>query len=146
MKKKHRDNLLKLADYLEALPADCKEFDMRVYNSVKADTLSGTRSLGPDTRQHGCGTAACALGHGPAAGIRVYGDGCWGDYCKRVFGIDCDSRRNIDKFEYLFAATWVLFDNTPHGAAARIRTYVELGGKTPDGWKEERDGMTNGQL
>jgi hypothetical protein len=145
MKKKHKDNLLKLADYLDALPADYKEFDMRDYNTVKADTLSGTRSLDPNKRRYGCGTAACALGHGPAAGIRVYGDWCWDDYCKRVFGIDRDFRRNTDEFDYLFGSTWTQYDNTPHGAAARIRTYVELGGKTPDGWEEEREIEWNDQ-
>lgn len=28
MKKKHRENLLKLADYLDTLPDDYKQFDM----------------------------------------------------------------------------------------------------------------------
>ena len=142
MKKKHRDNLLKLADYLDALPADYKEFDMRDYNTL-ADAVHGARSLDPKRRQYGCGTVACALGHGPAAGVRVYGDRCWDAYCKRVFGIE--RHYDYEDFEYLFGSTWTLYDNTPHGAAARIRTYVELGGKAPDGWEEEREIKWNDQ-
>lgn len=133
MKKKHKDNLLKLADYLAALPADYKEFDMRDYNAVEADTHSGFSTLGPYNRQYGCGTIACALGHGPAAGVRVYRDLGWEEYCERAFGVDGGGYYS-DAFEYMFGANWQNFDNTPHGAAARIRTYVELGGKTPEDW------------
>lgn len=136
MLKKHRDNLLKLADYLEALPADYKEFDMREYNTVQREAPFGLRNLDPKSRQYGCGTAACALGHGPAAGIRVYGDWYWDDYCKRVFGINRNFSRGTEEFGYLFGAAWALYDNTPHGAAARIRTYVESG--VPADWEDER--------
>jgi hypothetical protein len=78
-----------------------------------------------------CGTVACAVGHGPAAGIRVYGDTDWSDYADRVFG-----EMPENDFTYMFGSSWSYSDNTPKGAAARIRTYVALG-RTPDGWSFE---------
>lgn len=134
MLKKHRDNLTKLANYLAALPKDYQDFDMRDFN------YDGEESLEITDRQYDCGTVACAVGHGPAAGIRVYKDADWWDYCKRAFGI---TRYNADDdydgdFEYLFGSEWAEYDNTPHGAAARIRTYLALGGKVPEGWEDRR--------
>lgn len=137
MIKKHRENLLKLAAYLDQLPADYEHFDMRDYNTVERESPFFPHSLEPKSRQYGCGTAACALGHGPAAGIRVYGDLLWDNYCERVFGIKRFAREDDDDFEYLFGAQWTHYDNTPHGAAARIRIYVE--GGTPSGWLAKRE-------
>jgi hypothetical protein len=68
------------------------------------------------------------VGHGPAAGIRIYGDFDWADYGNRVFGHLPD-----DGFGYMFGSEWSNYDNTPKGAAARIRTYVALG-HAPDDW------------
>jgi hypothetical protein len=134
MLKKHRDNLTKLYKHLLALPEDYRDFDMGDFNN------DGENSLEIADRQYDCGTVACAVGRGPAAGVRVYKDVDWFDYCKRVFGV---ARYGGDDdygeaFEYLFGSEWVEYDNTPHGAAARIRTYLELGGKVPAGWEERR--------
>jgi hypothetical protein len=136
MLKKHRDNLTKLANYLDALPKDYKDFDMCDFN------YDSDQSLDIADRRYDCGTAACAVGHGPAAGIRVYKDADWFAYCERAFGITryaADHDYDEDKdFEYLFGSGWGDYDNTPHGAAARIRTYLELGGKVPEGWVDKR--------
>ena len=130
MKTKHRDNLLKLADYLATLPDDYEKFHMREYMAERDGEY--WHMIYPDERSKPvCGTVACAVGHGPAAGIRVYGDTDWSDYADRVFGILGD-----DGFDYMFASNWSYSDNTPKGAAARIRTYVALG-RTPDGWSFE---------
>jgi hypothetical protein len=133
MKKKHRDNLLKLADYLDALPDDYEQFDMSEYMMERDDqhpAYWGTLSI-EERSKPVCGTVACAVGHGPSAGIRVYGDECWGSYADRVFGFLPD-----DGFDYMFASGWSVDDNTPKGAAARIRTYVTLG-HSPDDWSYE---------
>lgn len=127
MLKKHRENLIKLERHLAALPADYQHFDMWRYNSK-----SGNRARVIDTD---CGAVGCAVGHGPAAGVRVRGDLSWDDYCTRVFGVE----RYSAPFEYLFDARWKHHDNTPQGAAARIRKYIALGGKAPDGWTYEKE-------
>lgn len=124
MKKKHKDNLLKLATYLETLPDDYGHFNMSEYmENIDGYYVCITLQNKPD-----CGTVACAVGHGPAAGIRVYGDTSWGDYAERVFGY-----MTTDAFEYMFGSSWSDYDNTPKGAAARIRTYVALG-HAPNDW------------
>lgn len=133
MLKKHRTNLTKLADYLAALPADYKHFDMTDYNRAKRG--DGSSALYIQHRRYDCGTVACAVGHAPAAGIRVWGDMGWNSYCTRVFGIDRWDQ--YDTFEYMFGAEWVHYDNTPQGAAARIRTYLESG--VPADWKKQRE-------
>lgn len=137
MNKKHRDNLLKLAAYLEALPEDYGQFDMGYFNA-EVDDYNDTIDLPLSDRKYDCGTVACAVGHGPAAGIRAYGDFNWGQYARRVFGTEVGD----DNFNYMFGACWERFDNTAKGAAARIRTYVEAGGEVPVGWDEnlEEDG------
>ena len=126
MKKKHRDNLLKLADYLDKLPDDYDRFNMAFYmaddesEQVPIDEISK-----PD-----CGTVACAAGHGPAAGIRVYRDRDWDDYINRVFG----AHEVGGGYHYMFSGNWTEYDNTIKGAVARIRTFVKLG-RTPEGWR-----------
>jgi len=136
MLKKHSENLLKLADYLAALPADYKEFDMREFNKHSDEYSWG----GPSQRKYGCGTVACAVGHGPVAGIRVYKDGNWHDYSSRVFGVSLRDEDD-EPFNYMFGASWRNYDNTPHGAAARIRRYVSLGGKVPAWWAYTLEGQ-----
>jgi hypothetical protein len=125
MKKKHRENLLKLADYLDKLPDDYEQFHMREYMMTTGgrEVMYIWEQTKPD-----CGTVACAVGHGPSAGIRVYGDSDWESYADRVFG-----ELPHDDFTYMFGSSWCDTDNTPKGAAARIRTFVELG-KAPEGW------------
>lgn len=130
MKKKHRDNLSKLADYLDKLPDDYERFHMREYMAERDGEY--WHMIYPDERSKpACGTVACAVGHGPSAGIRVYGDVDWSDYADRVFG-----EMPENDFTYMFGSLWSQTDNTHKGAAARIRTYVALG-HTPDGWSYE---------
>ena len=132
MKKKHRENLLKLAAYLETLPDDYEQFDMGEYMSERDGDWMDPRS--PDEQSKPvCGTVACAVGHGPAAGIRIYGDHSWEDYSDRVFG---EFEDDYFGWDYMFGASWAYSDNTPKGAAARIRTYVALG-HSPDDWSYE---------
>lgn len=149
--KKHIDNLLKLADFLESDKIPPPNFHMdqwalevypdeielhgslqeavkeRDYNTLRINEVTPEKYAS-------CNTAACAVGHGPLAGIKVYRDYDWWDYAKRVFGAGEGSRA----FEWLFAPGWSYTDNTPKGAAKRIRIYVENG--VPDNYWEQRRG------
>lgn len=142
----NRANLLTLAAYLDTLPPGYEQFDMTAFlcgdNPDKGQEYA-LHNGGPP-----CGTVACAVGHGPAAGFlflesEFYEDCVWKDggpvyfprpnfidYCDRVF---CDSEFEASSF--MFGSYWSRCDNTPRGAAARIRMACELG---PD-WFEEND-------
>lgn len=85
---KQRANLAKLAAHLEALPADYAEFDMGSYQ--KREGFCNDLTLARRLKAPTCGSSACAIGHGPFAGIRVYGDYSWPSYAERVFGT-CDN-------------------------------------------------------
>jgi hypothetical protein len=131
---KQRANLKKLADYLDTLPPDYKHFDMTYYTDHEGncdlEDIDELASKRPQEFLANCGTVACAIGHGPAAGIRRYrtdidcdGDFDWDEYSERVFGCISDN----EVFEYLFDSNWCHNDNTHYGAAARIRYYLENG-------------------
>lgn len=128
----NKTNLLKLSTYLDSLPDDYAHFDMINYFD------------GPDldleikyARENGgvgsCGTAACAVGHGPSAGIlfeddlldRSSGAPDWNTYCYRHF-IDEDGA----EWEWMFGPGWDRLDNTPKGAAKRIR-WILAGNSVP---------------
>lgn len=85
---RQRANLARLATYLEALPADYAEFDMGSYQ--KREGSGSGLPLARRLKAPTCGSSACAIGHGPFAGIRVYGDFSWSAYADRVFGT-CDN-------------------------------------------------------
>lgn len=126
----NRDNLLKLAAYLENLPADYEHFSMASY--FEPPVVNGRPHLGEQealrnyshTGEMPCGTVACAAGHGPAAGIpfpkstQFYG---WMGYIDAVFNL------GIAEESFLFSGMWTSFDDTPLGAAQRIYYLLESG-------------------
>jgi len=117
MNKFHRDNLEKLATYLESLPEDYNQFRMKTF----AMRLEGRRVWPQDAiyaLKHDCSTSACAVGHGPSAGIPVRGDTNWLGYCLRVFGV---SVLDAEDGAYMFGADW---PDCPKQAAERIRTVL----------------------
>lgn len=128
-------NLLKLSEYLWALPDDYKHFDMGIFfglsnddtdwDSVDANIKKNFHTpYGYDASiyKH-CGTAACAVGHGPNAGIiSTQDDIDWNSYADRVFGCNANSYG-----EFMFGGNWSQFDNTTKGAALRI-WYVLMNG------------------
>ena len=87
-----RANLTKLADYLCNLPDDYQHFNMSYFVSE-------------------CGTSACAVGHGPAAGIPLKKDDNWLTYSYENF---CFSGAF---WRYMFGSDW---PNCPKAAAHRI--------------------------
>lgn len=111
----NRENLDKLATYLEGLRADYSGFRITTYYSHPDIGL-----IPPSCYQgYECGSAACAIGHGPAAGIPIRGDATWYGYASRVFGT---SETSSDVGRYMFGI------GTPDGhlaAAARIRDVLE---------------------
>lgn len=112
-----RDNLAKLADYLESLPNNYAGFHMdrfmRYIDDAGYSNQPYTATLGP------CGSVGCAVGHGPAAGIDPVPNEDWLSYAYRVFG--------ADTFDWCFAGSWAFTDNTISGAVARIRHLLKYG-------------------
>lgn len=146
--KARRARLDKLASYLETLPRTYRHFGMASFIETRVDDVDDEKErleILRYARQNGgipsCGTAACAAGHGPAAGIlfprraikkslwsgKVYAD--WEEYCS-LFVTDVDLTR-----DWCFGARWEPFDNGHRGAAARIR-YLLANGSPPDGYEE----------
>lgn len=121
MLKKHRENLEKLAAYLEALPEDYQDFDMSIFSGNNSEP-----TVNP------CGSAACAVGHGPNAGIRPYADATWEAYACRVFGVELHGTGHFahpggQLWHWCFEGDWCDIDNSAKGAAWRIRYYLQAG-------------------
>ncbi len=108
-----RANLERLAAHLD-LGVTNLEFDMGCYQS------NGTENY--DFADE-CGTVGCAAGHGPSLGIAPLEDEQWDGYIARVFGVKDCSR----DWRWLFGSHWVMRDNTPRGAAARIHYALKHG-------------------
>lgn len=128
-------NFIKLAKYLANIKPDYKHFNMKTFFSSTAEPRH-TNLYDIHLPQPKCGSVACALGHGPAAGImpdqtlaqRLFnstGELCdhfaWDDYCCSYF-----VETNTTDFDcqqiwlWCFGADWYYYDNTPQGAAKRI--------------------------
>lgn len=136
---KHRANLEQIAEYLERLPSDYAHFSMRYFNTMRtADAIRYGRENGGLEKYGSCGTVACVVGHGPAAGILVP-ESCinidysgtyavdWLIYMEEMFGHDA--------YNWCFSDGWASFDDTFRGAAARIRYYLANDGVTPEGFE-----------
>ncbi len=140
MTAKQRQNLLKLATYLESLPKNYSHFDMFSFADHEGDCdlpipPSAYAALKPRAFLDNCGTVACAVGHGPAAGIKPLSSEIkrgrdnsahsvdWTNYTERAFGVNAFG----EEFDFLFQSTWVRIDNDHYGAAARIRYFLATG-------------------
>ena len=116
-----------LADFLVGVPQE--KFNMAEYRmDAEGDTIYWRN-------ENDCGTSGCALGWAPhVPGLEPVesdfdADTRWGDclrfkrYCKRVFGLVEDGH-SCNHWEWCFSGRWAAYDNTPIGAARRIRFYV----------------------
>lgn len=125
MDKRIRDNFEQAIDIL-ANKVSQKEFDMgnwRAYDSEDGLISVDYFSL------NDCGTVGCSLGQLPVKGTGdlapIENDFiggkmlCWGNYMNRIFGPLSD-----DASKFLFSGTWAEYDNTPEGAAYRMRYYL----------------------
>lgn len=140
MSPEQRNNLIKLADYLDNIPPGYEHFDMSHFITdcreirptpefVESYKTSPTAALSR------CGAVACALGHAPAAGLPlpdVHSDGMldWRRYAGKLFNIPVASLA----WDWMFGGGWEEFDNTAQGAAHRIRQYLAHG--VPDGYHD----------
>lgn len=132
----HTENLTKLADYLAQLPADYDRFGMSVFYADQGPEIDSLAGL-DDPTAHPCGTVACAAGHGPAAGVPVpEGTLYWSDYTDEQL---IDGEAEPDAWAWCFSISWARCDNTPHGAAARIRYLLEHGAPPPGFCVEDED-------
>lgn len=121
------ENLTILADYLASLPKDYDKFDMGVFFRVKYDHDVDEVEAG-ESMNH-CGTAMCALGHGPQAGLVPLDDEDWSDYAKRLFGETWHSSR----MQWCFSGSWDCWYPTLDHAVARIR-YMAKHDAVPEGF------------
>ena len=123
-------NLTLLAAYLEKLPAYYEHFNMASYMCDEDDFQIVLSQAAGHPPTH-CGTVACAVGHAPfVTGMPQpnFSDYSWAYYSERIF----DMGGNDMAWDWCFSAPWDDVDNTPKGAAARIRYLI----KHPDleGW------------
>ena len=116
-------NCAQLAAYLESLPEDYSKFNMGVFSN--SDWRVRQHSEG---KIEHCGTVACALGHGPDAGIPVpLEDGYWfrgrSPEWRRYGRLFIDYAASASSYwwQWCFSSAWKGIDNTPQGAAKRIR-------------------------
>lgn len=129
-----KQNCTILADYLESLPEDYRHFNMTRWMGLPPWDKDVARYARHNGGVASCGTVACAVGHGPAAGLLFepdelewFGDEvykvCWHEYSKRFVP------RGGDELEFCwcFSSWWALHDNHHWGAAARIRYLLECG-------------------
>lgn len=112
---KQRANLAKLADFLATLPRDYGQFSMATYyengwDDVGLDVVTMGRAIP-------CGSSACAIGHGPMAGIRKHSSDKdeWHKYSRRVFGT---SLHDTTEGSHMFGTH---NSDCPKAAAKRIR-------------------------
>ncbi len=125
----NKENLLKAADYIETIPQE--KFDMRDWRSGQTST-------------HKCCSVGCILGHCTILDEKenVFRFKRWDghidfyDWAASFFSL----QRYSDEMTWLFRSQWGHnnTDNTPTGAAKRIRHFVEHG--LPENWREQMNG------
>lgn len=120
-----RANLRTLADYLRQLPPEYPDFAMDLF------TRDGRGWSHDEAHVIVCGTAACAAGHGPSAGVEPLPGEGWNEYSERAFA-------GGGAWNWCFDGYWAKVDNTAHGAAARIEVLLTLG--LPDDDYAQRNG------
>lgn len=118
-----RDNLRTLANYLRSLPYDYEHFNMRTFHKDehgKDRVLADLEAC--EVTKFDCGTVACAIGHGPAAGIEANASG-WYDYCREAFGVEFEQ----PDAEFMFGIHWAEYEPHHWQAAERIGYWLEHG-------------------
>lgn len=167
LKEKQRLRCLVLANYLETLPRNYRHFKMETFFRGKSSD-DGNALEAKYAKENGgvghCGTSACAVGHGPSAGIYVpdsmieftpttyhtgggYHSVNWNDYAKLFVGNfngdDPEHHERSILFEWMFGGGWRKCDQHHWGAAARIR-FVLAGNEIPEGFRDADDHATRG--
>ncbi|SKB62794.1 hypothetical protein [Sphingopyxis flava] len=126
LKSINRKRLDKLATYLESLPKSYEHFDM---DSYLVPDHAAVQTVKDYALHNGgvasCGTVACAVGHGPAAGIYVPPKMIFDDHRVDWNSYSClftgESGEFGPRWYWMFGGGWDEVDNHHWGAAARIR-------------------------
>ena len=122
--KEQNANLEKLANYLLALPEDYEHFDMgnfyylEGFDEFTVPELRSANNYKELIKLNKCGTAACAVGHGPAAGIPLLNFKSWWSYSNKSF------TGNDLEWAWCFGGEWEGVDDTPKGAGVRIKALL----------------------
>lgn len=122
------DNLLTLANFLESDEIPPPRFNIESFISNEEGDWLSIEEFTPELYTQ-CGTTACAVGHGPLAGIPISDkDSGWSAYAVRVFGA------YGNRFDFMFGGSWVNYDeqNTAKATAKRIKYFLEHG--VPNGY------------
>ena len=141
------ENLTKLRDYLMSLPRSYKDFHMGSFATVYDDgrhwDLDEDDSiLVEDYAMEipaNCGTSACAVGHGPNAGIKHRKNESWERYSARTmihikernWDGSVDTSTSCTEWHWCFSGYWDQVDDHHWGAARRI-SYLIKHKKVPD--------------
>lgn len=154
--KQHRKNLRKLAKYLDEVVSKQPRhtFNMDRYSNSMFSMVPVNLSY-KNTVDYVCGTVACAVGHAPKL-FRIK-DSDWDKYWNekhgfnwyrfqhRLFGVSSSSITTElsavtihEVWAWLFDSYWKNIDNTPQGAAARIRYFTKFG--LPITFKDQLEG------
>jgi len=117
----NRENLKLMADYIETIPQE--KFDMDNFRT------------GED-KGHECNSVGCILGHCTVLDknplpTTIFDNINFNAWSFDFTGLDPFS----DEWYYLFFGLWTEGDNTPTGAAKRIRHFLENG--LPEDWREQ---------
>lgn len=126
----NKENLLRMADYIETVPQE--KFDMDDFRAGKEW----------EDENPICGSVGCVVGHCTA----LDGANVVSNFLNHNGGINFKSwiedftgvRFGSKVFNWLFSYIWPAVDNTPTGAAKRIRHFVEHG--LPDDWEQVMNG------
>jgi len=124
----NKENLATLAAYLERLPVNYQHFQMATYYSgLNEDEYIVCEE------PMACGSVACAVGHGPAAGVCATSPSMgWNDYSALFTGELYGRIHGNREYNWCFSGRWSLIDNTHRGAAARIRYLLDHDGVPED--------------
>jgi hypothetical protein len=116
----NKENLLRMADYIETVPQE--KFDMELFRAGDGNT--------PECNSIGCIIGHCTVLDTKPLPIYINGNINFYEWSQSFTGINRESYDWI----YLFSWEWAATDNTPTGAAKRIRHYVENG--LPENWHD----------
>ena len=120
----NKENLKKMADYIETISPE--RFDMLEFRTG-------------GKKNHECDSVGCVLGHCTVLDKNPLPMNYIGDINFSEWSLDFTGLYpNSDEWDYLFAPFWKAVDNTPIGAAKRIRYVLENG--APEDWHEQMIG------
>lgn len=119
-----KDNLKRLADYLNNLPDDYDQFSMTLY----ATGITEPKQLLSNWNNKTCG---CVIAHAIIMGIEVIEeDKTWHDFALRTLF------KNASEMLWISGTCWQYIDNSHKGAAKRIYEFLENGVPENSVWQQ----------